>query len=108
RRPHEPRPPHGASSRRPGVRLQHDHPRPLAQPHHQPARVTMYREPPPGMPLLLCSDRQIQAFDSATGALLWEKSLWEGPFAGANTRIASAGDFAVVGAGTHATILDVT
>ncbi len=62
-----------------------------------------YREPPAMPPLVVTSDKLIQAFDSATGRLLWEREMSGGGY----TRVATTGETVVVSVGEHALVLEV-
>jgi hypothetical protein len=61
-----------------------------------------YREAPPGSPLVIVAANIIQAFDSATGKLLWEKkTLLTG-----TPRIATTSDRIIIGAYTKALLIE--
>ena len=60
-----------------------------------------YREPPPLPPLVVTSDKLVQAFDTATGRLLWERETSGSGY----TRVATTGETVVVSVGEHAIVL---
>jgi outer membrane protein assembly factor BamB len=63
-----------------------------------------YREPPPLPPLVVTSDKLVQAFDTATGRLLWERETSGSGY----TRVATTGETVVVSVGEHAIVLEVS
>ncbi|MBL9107830.1 MAG: PQQ-binding-like beta-propeller repeat protein [Myxococcales bacterium] len=63
----------------------------------------MYREPPESPPVVVTSDKLVQAFDSATGKPLWEVELESGGY----PRLASTGAILVVAVGKLAKVIDL-
>ena len=63
----------------------------------------MYREPPDSPPLVVTSDKLVQAFDSATGRPLWEVEL-EGL---GIPRLASTGSWLLAAVGKHVKVIDL-
>jgi outer membrane protein assembly factor BamB len=63
----------------------------------------MYREPPESPPVVVTSDKLVQAFDSATGKPLWEVELESGGY----PRLASTGAVLVVAVANLAKVIDL-
>jgi hypothetical protein len=64
----------------------------------------MYRAPPPTPPLVVTGDRNVQAFDSASGTPLWHHDLGSGL---GRPRLASTAERLAIGFGRHAFLLEI-